>query len=219
MSTKKKIIIIAVCVIAVVLAICGIVALVLKTNGGYKNTNGREESEFFYGGNFRNDLHGTDTLIVFFSWSGHTEELANAISYRTGAKSIILDTIEEYPRDYQECLTLAQNQKRENQRPALQDIEVDLSKYKTIFIGYPIWVEDMPMPIYTFLENNDFSGKTVIPFATSGSSGECGTFEKIRSMLNESTVRDGIHFSEEQINEASFVEEINAWVDALDIKF
>lgn len=212
---KKKIIILAICVVVVILAICGIVGIVKigRNNEDFSNTNQDAYVD-------RSEVQRTNenrVLVIYFSWGGHTEQLANEIASKTGGESVIIDVKKEYPINYEECASVAQAQKDENARPELKDLGVNIADYGKIFVGYPIWFEDMPMPIYTLLENNDFSGKTVIPFTTSGSSGESGTFEKIKGILSSSTVLDGIHISEESINNNTFKEELDAWVDSLQL--
>lgn len=222
MSTQKKLIILAVCVVVVILAVCGIVSIVNKNKAEKAEDNLEivtEEAQAFYEANVAEHISGNKTLVVFFSWGGHTEKMADAIAMRTGAKSEILDPEDEYPIEYEACVEVAQSQKDSNARPTLKAMEANLDEYSTIFIGYPIWIEDMPMAVYSFLEGNDFSGKTIVPFTTSGSSGESGTFEKIRSILPTANVVDGYHCSQENIDSNNFIDEINSWVDGLGINF
>lgn len=217
MNTQKKLIILAVCVVVVILAICGIVAIV--KNNSNKNADNLNEVNKSSEDIIQEYVSGGKTLIVFFSWSGHTEQMADAIAFKTGAKTEILDPVEEYPIDYEECLSVVQSQKASNARPELKSLEVNLDEYTNIFIGYPIWDGDMPMVVYSFLEGNDFSGKTVIPFTTSGSSGESGTFEKIKTILSNSNVLDGYHCFQEEIDSNNFIDGINNWIDSIDVKF
>lgn len=222
MSTNSKLLILVIVVAIIAIAIWGGTAIVniMKNTQTRENLNiVTEEAQVFYDENIAEHIPGSKTLIAFFSWGGHTEQLADAIALKTGAKSIILDSDYEYPTEYEECLSIAQAQKVASARPKIRDLGVNLLDYSTIFIGYPIWLEDMPMPVYSFIEGNDFAGKTVIPFTTSGSSGESGTFEKIKNMLSSANVLTGIHFSEDAINSNSFIDELNNWLDELGIKF
>lgn len=83
----------------------------------------------------------------------------------------------------------------ESARPAIGSEPVDISDYDTIFIGYPIWWGTAPRIIDTFLDTNDLSGKTVMPFCTSGSSGISVSVSAIRSAEPAADVRDGLRAS------------------------
>lgn len=218
MDTKKKIMILAVCVVVVILAICGIVGIA-KNKENENDQDSQQDNQTYYESNLAEFTSVKKPLVIFFTWDGHTEQLAKSIAMKTSADSVIIDVEDEYPIEYEECYHVAEAQKAENTRPKLKDLGVNIVEYDNIFIGYPIWLEDMPMPIYTLLESNDFSGKTVIPFTTSQSSGESGTFEKIRGILSSANVLEGIHISEEAINNNTFEEEVNSWIQGLNLGF
>ena len=93
----------------------------------------------------------------------------------------------------------------------------DFEEYDTVFIGYPNWNADLPMPLYTFLETYDFTGKTVIPFVTHGGSGFAGTVDTIAGLQPDAAiVSNGLAVSRNNV--ASSQEEIIAWIDTLNIK-
>ena len=82
------------------------------------------------------------------------------------------------------------------QGPEIQDLPADLSGYDTLFIGYPNWNADLPMPLYTFLEEYDLSGKTIIPFTTHGGSGFSRTIDTIAELEPDAQVEeDGLAIS------------------------
>ena len=111
-------------------------------------------------------------LVVYFSWSGNTEALAQEIQTQTGADLLRIETVEPYPESYNETLEHARDELRENARPALKQAKIDnLAEYDTVFIGMPNWWNSIPMPVATFLEANDLSGKTVAQFVTHGGGG------------------------------------------------
>ena len=119
-------------------------------------------------------------LIAFFSRAdenynvgtvsvGNTEIMARYIKEYLGdrADGFKIDPVVSYPANYKECTEVATKEKNSNARPEFKNAEVlDLSKYDTILLGYPIWWGDVPMIINTFLEKYNFSGKTIIPFNT-----------------------------------------------------
>ena len=136
----------------------------------------------------------TSTLIVYFSRTGenysvgvieegNTARLAAIIAEQTGADLFEIVPEIPYPADYDSTLTIATQEKNENARPAyVGDVE-NWEQYDTVFIGYPIWWAGMPCILYTFLENHDFTGKTVIPFNTHEGSGQAGTQQDLENRL------------------------------------
>ena len=89
------------------------------------------------------------------------------------------------------CTDEAKEEQNANVRPELTTEVDNFGNYDTVFLGYPNWWGDMPMPVYTFLESYDFSGKTVIPFCTHARSGLSGTVNTLKSKLNGATVLEG----------------------------
>lgn len=135
-----------------------------------------------------------NAVIVYFSWSGNTKAAAEEIGRQTGADLFELAPAEPYTSDYNALLDIAQEERQNNARPAISG-DIDLSEYDTVFIGYPIWWGDMPMILYTFLDQADLSGKTVLPFVTSGGSGLSGTVGAIREAEPDATVTEGLSIS------------------------
>lgn len=122
---------------------------------------------------------------------GNTEYLANLIQEKTGGDIFRIETKKVYPiNDHRKLIDTATQERRSNFRPELKQNVQNLSQYDTVFIGYPIWWADMPMALYTFLENNDLSGKTVIVFNTHGGSGLVGTVDTIKRLQPKAKVND-----------------------------
>lgn len=136
---------------------------------------------------------GMNALVVYFSWSGNTRTVATEIQSRTGADMFELIPQQPYTDDYNELLDVAQRERRNHARPAIANQIADIDAYDVIFLGYPNWWADMPMIIYSFLDQYDLSGKTVAPFCTSGGSGLSGTVRAIKSLEPEANVVDGLH--------------------------
>ena len=120
---------------------------------------------------------GPKVLVAYFSRAGenyavgrtekgNTAALAEIIADETGGDLFEIKTKEAYPEKLKEVLEVARREQKENARPELAE-KVNLADYDIIFLGYPNWCSDMPMAVYTFLETNDFEGKTIIPFSTS----------------------------------------------------
>ena len=142
------------------------------------------------------------TLIVYYSRAGDNYEVGNIAKGNTHiAADIIAENInadmfeikpvEPYPADYRECTEVAKAEQAANARPAYVGKVENFDKYDTIYLGYPIWWSDLPMIVYTFLETNNFSGKTVIPFCTSASEVFIGK-EDIANYAKGSKVLDGL---------------------------
>ena len=134
-------------------------------------------------------------LVLYFSQSGNTETVANFIHDEVGGDIIKLETTKAYPSDYNELVNYAQDEQRQNARPELKTKIDNIEEYDTIFLGYPNWWADMPMPLYTFLDEYDLSGKRVAPFITHGGSGLSGTPNKIKQEEPNATVTEGLAIS------------------------
>ena len=140
----------------------------------------------------QNPNNDQNILVLYFSMSGNTEKVANIIHDNVGGDIIKLETVEEYPSDYDELVDYAQEEQQENARPELSTKIDDIEAYDIIFLGYPNWWGDMPMPIYTFLEEYDLREKTIAPFITHGGSGLSNTPENIQGEEPKATVTEGL---------------------------
>ena len=143
------------------------------------------------------------TLVTYFSHAGenynvgvieegNTAKLAKVIAEQTGADLYEIVPVVDYPQSYDECLEVATAEQREGARPEyVGDVE-NWDQYDTIFIGYPIWWGEIPNIVYTFMENHDFVGKTVIPFNTHEGSGQSHSQRDIENTLPDATVLHGL---------------------------
>ena len=144
------------------------------------------------------------SLVVYFSRTGNTKAVAEEIQSLTGSDLVELKTVVPYPSSYNDCLAQAQEEKANNARPELSTTINNMSEYDTVYVGYPIWCYTAPMAIFTFLESYDFTGKTVIPFCTSGSSSINQSVADIRSVCSGVNVLDGFR--------AGGSETVEAWL-------
>ena len=138
-------------------------------------------------------------LVAYFSCTGTTEKIAGAIAQAVNGKLYRITPAVAYT-----SADLNWNNKAsrssvemadENSRPALGGETLNLKDYDVVFLGYPIWWDLCPRPVNTFLEKYDFSGKTVIPFATSSSSGMGQSGTLLEEMANGGTWQSGQRFS------------------------
>lgn len=139
------------------------------------------------------EADGSNALVVYFSWSGNTENVANVIAERTGADVFEIIPEEAYIDDYNTLLDVATEEKESGARPAIAGSIEDISQYDVIYVGYPNWWSDMPMILYTFFDSYDLSGKTIAPFCTSGGSGLSNTVNSIKELEPEAEVLEGLH--------------------------
>lgn len=123
---------------------------------------------------------------------GNTEIIAEMIAKETNGDLFKIDTVNPYPDNYKECVDIAKREKENNARPPIKGTIENMQDYDVIFLGYPIWWGDMPMAVYTFLESYDFSGKTIIPFATHEGSGIGNTPQNITNECNGVKVLEGL---------------------------
>lgn len=156
------------------------------------------------------------TLVVYYSATGNTEEAASYIAAATGADTLELVPVEPYT---DEDLNYNDDSSRvvyEHDNPDARDIELvestvaDWESYDTVFIGYPIWWGIAAWPVDGFIEANDFTGKTVIPFCTSASSGLGESGELLAEAAGTGNWLEGIRFSS-SVSE----EDVQTWLESL----
>ena len=142
-------------------------------------------------------------LVAYFSRTGENYEVGNIakgnthivaemIAEATGADLFEIKTVKPYPENYQECVDIAGKEREQDARPELSGKVQNIEEYDTVFLGYPIWWSDLPMPVYTFLESYDWSGKTIIPFCTSAGDVLTGKENELPKFAKGVTIREGI---------------------------
>ena len=145
--------------------------------------------------------------------TGNTGAVAHMISEETGADLFSIRTVEKYPDNYSDTVDQGQEEQSEQARPELASHIEDISQYDTVFLGYPNWWGDMPMAVYSFLDEYDLSGKTVIPLVTSGGSRFSGTVSAIESAEPDAEVQEGIALSDSEAVDAQ--EDVRAWLTGI----
>lgn len=154
-----------------------------------ENTEGNvSESE-----NVSNDNETQSTLIAYFSYTGNTEEVAQQIAEQTGGTLVEI----ERATPYEDASEEGEEEINNNIHP---EITVDLDSiddYDTIFVGYPIWFDEAPMVIDTFLESFDFSGKTIVPFCTSASDSIDNSLHIFSELAPDAVIADGLTANDE----------------------
>ena len=145
---------------------------------------------------------------------GRVQALAERIQQNVGGDLFSIRTSVVYPADGGELIDYAAQEQEENARPELTTHIENLDGYDTIFIGYPNWWADLPMAVYSFFDEYDFSGKTIIPFNVHNGSRFSRTIQTIQELEPDATVlEDGFTVSEQTVAEAA--EDVAAWLEGL----
>lgn len=159
---------------------------------------------------------GGKTLVVYYSASGNTENVSNVIAKTLGADLFELEPVEPYSNDDLNWTNDDSRVTREHENEDERDVKLvsatvdNWSEYDTVFIGYPIWWGIAAWPVDEFIETNDFTGKTVIPFATSASSGMGQSGELLAEMAGTGDWQEGQRF-----RSGASEDDIVAWVEGL----
>ncbi|HIS47710.1 MAG TPA: flavodoxin [Candidatus Scybalocola faecigallinarum] len=159
---------------------------------------------------------GASRVVVDGQVLGNCQYVAQLISEATGGEMFRIETVREYPGSHDPLLEFAYNERAEDARPELATQIENLDSYDVIFLGYPNWNSDLPMPLYTFLESYDLSGKTIIPFTTHGGSGFSRTIQTIRDLQPNATVEEnGLSISRNSVPEAE--SDVTEWISGLEL--
>ncbi|WP_265459182.1 flavodoxin [Enterococcus sp. HY326] len=132
------------------------------------------------------------SVVIYFSKSGHTAELAQKISQQLSAEIAELKPVKPYPESYSATTTIAEAEKKQNLRPAFQPLPIDLAEHQEIFLGYPIWWGTFPMVVTTFLEKMVSANQIIYPFATHEGSGLGASIENLQQLLAASQIKTGL---------------------------
>lgn len=135
-------------------------------------------------------VSGASKLVKDGEMLGANEYLAKEIQKITGAELFRLETVQNYPTTHQPLLDFAQEEQRKNIKPALKSLP-NLVGVDTVFLVYPIWLYQMPMPLYSLLEQVDFSGKNIVPVVGHGGSRLGGTDKDIQQLQPKANVKKG----------------------------
>ena len=142
---------------------------------------------------------------------GNAEYLAKMTQAATGGDLFLIQTEETYPSDYRETTDVAADEQDEDARPALASHVENMDSYNTIVLIYPNWWGTLPQPLFTFLEEYDFSGKTILPLCTHGGSRMGGSESDIRNLCPDATLLVGLAVSGSDA--ASAQSEVEEWIN------
>ena len=156
---------------------------------------------------------GASRVNVKGKMMGNTQYVASIISKTTGGDLSQIKTERTYPGSHQALIDAAKEENDSHARPKLTTHIKNLGDYDVIFVGFPNWWYDMPMPLYTFFDEYDFSGKTVIPFCTHGGSRFSDVIKTIRGLEKGATVLDGYAVERDRVPESE--ELVNKWLNRI----
>lgn len=152
-------------------------------------------------------------LIAYFSHSGHTKAIAGDIQALTGGQLLEIVPEKAYPDEYQTLVDQAKAEQNANARPAVKTRIENPDQYNVIFLGYPNWWSSMPMPVYTFIEQNHLNGKTIIPFCTHGGGGLGHSIENLKKLCPDSRILKAFSISGNRAGEAKSA--VKSWLESL----
>ena len=163
-------------------------------------------------------------LVVYFSHKGENYSKGRIVNLEKGKTEIAAEMIsnilnadifeivaeKEYPFNYNECIEIAKKELRENSKIKLKQ-DIDIKDYDTIFVGYPNWWGTMPMPVWTFLEEKDFTNKKVLPFCTHEGSGLGKSESDIKKLTGGAEVLKGLAINGSEVNNSE--KQIKKWLE------
>lgn len=145
---------------------------------------------------------------------GNVQFMAETVQETIGGDLFRIETTQQYPLDHDPLVDQAAEEQDADARPELATHIENLEQYDTVILGYPNWWGDMPQPLYTFLEEYDFSGKTIIPFCPHGGSGFSQTEDTIAKLQpNAQISSEGLTISRNEV--ADSADEVTAWAESL----
>jgi len=159
----------------------------------------------------------TKILIAYFSRSGHTREFAKLIQQHSGGDLLEVRPVRPYPQDYRETTEQAKREQETHARPQIIAEVNHMASYEVVFLGYPNWWGTMPMALFTWLEQYDLSGKTLIPFCTHEGSRFGHSLADIKSKCPKATILDGLALHASLPKELA-LRNIAQWLGGLRIK-
>lgn len=200
-----------------------------STSDSSQSSSGKSEAQNSTNANTNTNANAnaSASLVLVFSRAnenynvgtvevGNTMKIAQEIVKQTGADLFEIERTTAYPAGYDACCDEALTEKDSSARPQLKAMP-DISGYKNIYVGFPCWWGDMPMPVYTAIEALDWNGKSVRPFNTHEGSGESGMFSTLAKKCSGATVTNGLTMlgSTAQKDESTVKQQVTDWLSSI----
>lgn len=162
-------------------------------------------------------IAGASIVVKDSEKMGNTEYVAGLVQKTIGGDLFRIETKDAYPLEHDTLVDQAAEEQEKELRPELLNHVENFEQYDTVLLGFPNWWGDLPMPVYSFLEEYDFAGKTIIPFVTHGGSGFSATTDTISQLQPDAQVSDNtLSLSREDVAEAE--DEVKDWAEGLGLK-
>ena len=207
---------------------------IVGCNNGEENNQNDVPSTTQSQSNDNQTVSNGNILVAYFSWAdndvldddvdavsspsviapGNVQQLATWVQEETGGQLFSIQVKDPYPSDWDECLSRANEERRDDARPELVANVENIDEYDVVFLGYPNWWYGVPMPLLSFLEANDLSNKQVYLFCSHGTGGLANSVEIISEALPDSTISDNIFDCYEE-DASNSQEDISNWVSEL----
>lgn len=196
----------------------------IETDNSNKNTTNTEDTISFdgkevliaYFSRANYVPEGTDGVSGATNKAGNTQTVAYYIEQQIGGDIFEIIPKRNYPVSHSDCSAIAQQEVKDNARPAQVSHVENMEKYSIVFIGFPIWVYREPMAVLTFLEEYDFKGKTVIPFCTSMAVGIEQSMNDFRNTIPDADIKKGLRLG--YTLSGNWKTEIDKWLNELEYK-
>jgi flavodoxin len=154
------------------------------------------------------------TLIVYYSYLGNTKQIAEMIHEKIGGDIVQIETVVPYDGDYNKVVDQGQDEVNRGYCPKIKPLNIDLKEYDTIILGTPVWWYTFAPAIHTFLKQQNFTGKTIYPFATNG--GWIGhTFKDITNACAGADVKQGMNIRFDEATLRTAVKDIENWINKI----
>ncbi len=162
-----------------------------------RNADGSRSGSLTAGGSTLQSETDGKILIAYFSWGGNTRGIASEIEAQTGADLFEITPVDPYSADYNTVLMEAQEDQHKQARPELSEHIENMDEYDIVLLGYPNWWASIPMPVASFLEEYDFSGKTILPFCSHGGGRFGQSLTAIAKLAPDAVMGEGlsVHYS------------------------
>ena len=217
-----------------VLLVIVLMVSIVGCNNGEENNQNDVPSTTQSQPNDNQTVSNGNILVAYFSWAdnavldddvdavsspsviapGNVQQLATWVQEETGGQLFSIQVKDPYPSDWDECLSRANEERRDDARPELVANVENIDEYDVVFLGYPNWWYGVPMPLLSFLEANDLSDKQVYLFCSHGTGGLANSVEIISEALPDSTISDNIFDCYEE-DAPNSQEDISNWVSEL----
>ena len=184
-----------------------------ETNGGEDESLNSQSSQTPVNPSNAESYNFENAVIVYYSLTENTEEVANEIQSQTGLDLYKIEPVEPYPTAYSEVAGLVRDQQADGIFPDLEELNLDLSQYETIFVGSPTWHGYISQPVQKWLMDSDLAGKNIAPFFTSGSQPIEDPQSDLRALIPDSTIAPELsmdHSPRDDIDES-----VSAWLSSL----